>query len=98
MVRRHDAPPYRGGAPGFATCGRRGREVPVPAVGGMFLEGTDDERGNLYRADAGGEVESAHRREQAVVRGDVACAGDVVEEDTRRDPVFLVQRRVDAPG
>src|SRR5262249_5907235 len=75
-----------------------GTGVPVPAVGGMFLEGTDDERGDLDRADAGGEVESAHRREQAVVRGDVACAGDVVEEDTGRDPVLPVQRRGDVAG
>src|SRR5438067_13535667 len=72
-----------------------GTGAPSPPSAGPYLEGIDDERGGLYRADARGEVVSAHRRVQAVVLGEVACAGDVVEEDRRRDPVILVQRRVD---
>src|SRR5882762_9951715 len=47
---------------GRQTCGRRGREVPVPAVSGMVLEETDDERGHPDRADSGGEVKAGHRR------------------------------------
>src|SRR6266704_331042 len=94
-----NGPPCQGSRGGTRAAHADGGDgVPVPAVGGLFLEGTDDERGHLDCADPGRQVISGHRRVQAVVLGDVACPGDVVEEERRGDLVLPVQRRVDVAG
>src|SRR2546423_7531233 len=47
----------------------------VPAAGGVLLEGPDDERGPLDRADPRRLVKPAHPRVHAAVLCRVACPG-----------------------
>src|ERR1041385_8856612 len=70
----------------------------LPLCRADCLEEPGDQLGHLRRADAGGQVEPGHRREQAVALGDVPGAGDVVEVERREGPVQLVDHRVEVAG
>src|SRR5579872_5951188 len=60
--------------------------------------GSGDQRGQLRRADPGGQVISRCGREQAVVDGVLALAGDVVEVPARVEVVQQVHQRVEVAG
>src|SRR5689334_1553762 len=76
----------------------RPRRRRLPLCRAECLEEPGDQLGHLRRADPGGQVEPGHRREQAVVLGDVPGAGDVVEVERRGELVQLVDHRVEVAG
>src|SRR3984885_14681627 len=81
------------------TEGGRARPVPPRRVLAAYCLAEDaslgDKRLHLRRADARRLVVPPRHLEQAVIRGGLSLAGDVVEEHARGDAVQQIQPRID---